>query len=145
MKSRGFTLIELIITIAILAIIVSIAAPSFHSTIQSQHLNRDAKDLAMLLSEARNQAVTLRNEVTVHLGMVGDDENTAFYWMPHDSNALDQSTSIDQLIFLPNGTLKDRVSSATTISICNLSMHKTKNIEVSRMGSVQFIAEGACS
>lgn len=55
--SRGFTLIELMITLSILAILIAIAAPSFRDTIQNSRTLTIANDLTTALQFARSEAV----------------------------------------------------------------------------------------
>jgi type IV fimbrial biogenesis protein FimT len=56
-KSRGFTLIELMITISIAAILMAIAIPSFNSTIRSTRLTTYANELITSLNLARSEAI----------------------------------------------------------------------------------------
>ena len=55
--SRAFTLIELMITLAILAILLAIAAPSFRDTIQNNRTQTISNDLTTALQFARSEAV----------------------------------------------------------------------------------------
>lgn len=55
--SRAFTLIELMITLAILAILLAIAAPSFRDIIQSNRTQTITNDLTTALQFARSEAV----------------------------------------------------------------------------------------
>ncbi len=63
-KNNGFTLIELIVTIAVMAIIATIAAPSFGNLIEKRKLDAETRELSFVLSEARAQATTLRLNIT---------------------------------------------------------------------------------
>ena len=59
---RGFTIIELMVTIAILGIMATLAAPSFRDTILSARVRSSASDLFDSVLLARSEAVK-RNAV----------------------------------------------------------------------------------
>ncbi len=64
-KTEGFTLIELVMTMAIAGILVTIAIPSFNSTLTSSRLTSYANDLVGALNLARSEAVRRGIQVTV--------------------------------------------------------------------------------
>ncbi len=64
-KNLGFTLIELIITISIAAILVGIAIPSFDSIIKSTRLTTYANELVSSLNLARSEAVKRGVQISV--------------------------------------------------------------------------------
>lgn len=53
----GFTLIELMVTVAVLAVVVSLAAPSFRSIVEAQRMRAAAFDLMADLTLARSEAL----------------------------------------------------------------------------------------
>lgn len=55
-RSRGFTLVELLIVIALVAVILAIAAPSFTSTVAKKRLEGVAAELATDIQYARSEA-----------------------------------------------------------------------------------------
>jgi type IV fimbrial biogenesis protein FimT len=65
-KALGFTLLELIMTLAIVAILVSAAAPSFSSLIESNKVKRLATEIEWLLVQAKSEAVMRNEELKVH-------------------------------------------------------------------------------
>ena len=64
-KTQAFTLIELVMTMAIAGIFVTIAIPSFNSTITSSRLTSYANDLVGAIYLARSEAVRRGIQVTV--------------------------------------------------------------------------------
>jgi prepilin-type N-terminal cleavage/methylation domain-containing protein len=56
-SSRGFTVIEMVIVIAIIAIAVSVAAPNFNSFRQNTNLKEAARDISSDISLYRQRAV----------------------------------------------------------------------------------------
>lgn len=64
-KNKGFTLIELMVTIAILAIIATMAAPSFSNLLIKENLKTTAYNMRDTLKEARSRAMLNRNETVV--------------------------------------------------------------------------------
>lgn len=64
-RNSGFTLIELMVTISVLAILLSIAVPSFQSFVLNSRLTATTNDLASALAVARSEAVKRATRVTV--------------------------------------------------------------------------------
>lgn len=67
MKSRGLTLLELVIAIALVALVASLALPSFGSVAERARLKSTAETLASDLAEARYEAAKRGQSLHVEL------------------------------------------------------------------------------
>ena len=116
-KSRGFTLIELMTTIAIAAILVIIAIPNFNSFVKNNTLTTSANNLVFALNYARNEAV--KRDAVVTLCPTSDGQtciasSTSWStgWLVVTGTA---ATPLQAWPALPsNFTLVTKVSGATT-------------------------------
>jgi len=61
----GFTLVELLITIVISAILLTIAAPTFNNQVQQSHISGHVTDMIAALNLARSEAVKTGAAVTM--------------------------------------------------------------------------------
>ncbi|RTZ60982.1 MAG: hypothetical protein DSZ32_02660 [Gammaproteobacteria bacterium] len=61
----GFTLVELVVTLAVAAILVSTAVPSFVELVSNSHATKIANDFVASLHAARSEAVKRNVRVTV--------------------------------------------------------------------------------
>jgi type IV fimbrial biogenesis protein FimT len=79
-KHEGFTLIELMITVALVAILLALSAPYFRETITSNKIGAEANNLKASLNLARSTAARLNQPVTVCKSADGDGCTTDDYW-----------------------------------------------------------------
>lgn len=78
--SSGFTLIELMVTIALAAILMALAAPSFSATIASNRLSAQTSDLITSLNAARSESIRRGRRVTVCKSVDGSSCATEGDW-----------------------------------------------------------------
>ena len=64
-KIRGFTLIELMVTVAVLAVLASLAAPSFRQMLAAQRVRTTGYDMVGDLVLARSEAIKRGENVTI--------------------------------------------------------------------------------
>lgn len=65
MPTRGFTLVELIVTLALVAILLGIALPSFSGVVRENRLTTATNRLSRVISLARSAAIEHGQSVTV--------------------------------------------------------------------------------
>ena len=63
---RGFTLVELAITILILGMLIAMGIPAIHNMSQSQLLTTNTENLAAQLRMARQRAISIGSGQTLH-------------------------------------------------------------------------------
>ncbi|WP_417660587.1 GspH/FimT family pseudopilin [Pseudomonas sp.] len=72
--SKGFTLIELMVTVAVLAIVITVAAPSFSNLLADNRASALANELQGALQLARSEAIKRRQNVTVCRSNAAQDD-----------------------------------------------------------------------
>jgi len=128
-KKAGFTLVEMMIVIAIMAILAGIAAPNFQTYMAQRRLNGAARQVMTDLMAAKMKAVTENNEFKIFLldnhqyKILNDNNNNG----TEDSGELFQTKdihpdyhdvtlsmgAIKTIIFDPRGTVSNRTVTAT--------------------------------
>jgi type IV fimbrial biogenesis protein FimT len=68
LRQAGFTLIELMVVVALVAILLALAAPSFRDTIARNRLEGVASELATDFQYARSEAVSRNAQVGLFVG-----------------------------------------------------------------------------
>ncbi|NCI78012.1 GspH/FimT family pseudopilin [Acinetobacter kanungonis] len=152
-KSRGFTLIELMVTITVLAIIAMMAAPSLGLLLEKQRFQGKERELLSVLAQTKSQAILKRTNTTVNLNSTSANTDTAINWDKGANITLTiQTLSSSQtlgsysgtsLIFDKNG-LVSSLSQDALISLCNSNLKKKKQLVLTRLGAVYTKPEGAC-
>lgn len=79
-SQRGFTLIEMVVAMSILAILVSLAVPSFRGMMIRNRAVSTANALLQLIITARSEAVKLQTNVTLCKTADGESCTTAGGW-----------------------------------------------------------------
>ncbi|MBT8062230.1 MAG: GspH/FimT family pseudopilin [Gammaproteobacteria bacterium] len=64
-RHKGFTLVELLITVVVVSIGVALAVPSWDNLVQKRQVTSAAEELASFLAYAQSEAVKSNEEVTV--------------------------------------------------------------------------------
>lgn len=144
LASSGFTLVELMITIAILAILALAAAPSMQGQIAASRVSTATNDLLGTLAHARSEAV--RRGTTITVTPTGGDwkkgwTSTAGRNASAQASDIQFDNAISSIAFSSDGT--STVTGGTSpntglITISSTSGHtsKTKSIQILGSGKV---------
>ena len=68
---RGFTLLELLITIAVMSVLLAAAAPSFQNVFETNKVQRLADELHGFVLQGKSEAVLRRERLWAHIIMSG--------------------------------------------------------------------------
>lgn len=156
--SRGFTLVELMVTLAVLAIVLAIAAPSFTTLIQSNRTQTISNDLVGALQYARSEAVKRGVRVDICRRMDDACANASDWgngWLVKDSGGAvlrvweavgnrDTVTGPAQtLTYRPSGLLANTTDSTFTVAYAGCSGQPQYTITLTATGRVTS-TKGTC-
>ncbi|HET58672.1 MAG TPA: type II secretion system protein GspH [Deltaproteobacteria bacterium] len=136
--SGGFTLVELMIVVALMGIMAAIAAPGFRDYMAQNRLNGAARLVMTDLMYARSQAATENANFTVDFSgnsysvMRTDDSDVRRSRNIQDEYFDVTMTSNQDFVYRPNGT----VTAAGTVTLTNSK--GTKQVIVSMAGRVRI-------
>lgn len=102
MRRSGFTLVELLVTIAVFVILVAIALPNFSELIRNQKARSAASDLYASLLFAHSEAIKRNSTVTVSRSGVTWD---AGWTVASGTTVLKRQDPYTAITITPNGTV----------------------------------------
>ncbi len=141
------------VTIAVMAIIAMMAAPSMSNLLESKRLDGNQRDLINTLSEAKSQAILGRQDVSINLNSTALNTPTSLNWKADSNNSLElksiatdgtqSSLTTTTLTFNANGVITN-ITQDTLLSICNSKINKKKILILTKLGTLIFKAEETC-
>lgn len=170
-SESGFTLLELLVTILLAAILVTIAIPSFRNMILDNEITATANALVVGLKVARSDALRESRDVTLCPGSTTACNNTGSWtaawsvWVNRSGKqtairtngssptsivvSQNGSTSGTAVGYLPDGTINTAVTPTVPITylVCDTQRTGETGVEifVSPTGSVRSEAYHSCS
>ena len=147
---QGFTLIELIVTLAVVGVLFAIAAPNMTTTIQANRLSGQYNDMRGDFAFARNLAISRNVAVTISSN---GGTNWSSGWtvvtptqtarITNTANNVVISSAIASLTYMPDGTAN--VAAATNITICDDRIgNYGKQLNVNFAGRVKLNSNATC-
>ncbi|MFZ6048042.1 GspH/FimT family pseudopilin [Pseudomonas sp. CR3202] len=161
-RQSGFTLVELMVTVVVLAVLLGIAVPSFTDVTLGSKLRSQANDLAAGVALARSEAIKRNQAVTLcasadgaacatsggwHQGwIVRSSSGTIIATHPAAPSGFLITASAHSIAFQPTGT----ASVSTVLKVCRSSptvgsQERLVSVSLTGRTSVSKTAEGACS
>lgn len=150
--SRGFTLFELMVTVAVMGIILSFGIPGFMSFIQNNRATTDTNDLITALNLARSEATRRAAPITVCSStdgascsgdgdwsggwIVRNDVGDVIRTWPERSDAGVVTGNVSQVRFLARGSLAGGVIPRVEVRLPNCEGEQGRDIEVNVAGRI---------
>jgi len=154
-RVRGFSLVETVVTISIVAVLAAIATPSMTTTMARHRVQDAASDLSAVLLKARADALTLNSDISVlPVGgnwaagwRIADPVNTGKSLQVHERAqlvAITQSSGTS-ITYQFNGRIRGGVGVKFNVSSSvTVGKSTTKCIAVDPSGR-PYTQDGACS
>lgn len=137
---RGFTLIELMVTIAVLAVLAVIAVPSFQSLIQRNELKKGIDKILFTLNEAKNNARLTRQISVLKLDSSFSVTSTAKSFdisTGVGTNLELQNNNVKAISFLANGQVQtEKAEYPVCISVKHSKSLKVESLTITQLGLV---------
>ena len=144
---KGFTLIEMMVTVAILAIILGIGVPSFQTLIERNRVSAASNKLFTALTTARSEAIRRGQNIT--LSRTGDSwaggwsiaaGNTTLRFENALPNGIGitETNGVASVVFGVNGRVTTPVDGYAMFKVCFTgSTVNAREIAISQIGHVQ--------
>lgn len=155
--NAGFTLIELMVTIAMLTIIVSISGPSVSTQLANQRVKATAATLESVLNKVRPESLIRQQNITViykdssspkQLILQDTSNNTIAYFNINDQSDIRQVISpfiVANVIFKANKVLIDSAEVVYTLCDQSSSKERPKQVRIHSIAKINSTNPRSCS
>jgi len=156
---RGFTLIELVFAIVVLAVLIGFGIPNLQSYFANQRVRAASLDLLASLTQARSEAVKCNGTVQVKADATGwnggwtvtSDAGSCFAGETevsstgaHNSVNITTAGGLTTITYNPNG----RVAGGETFTLCdtnNSAVVNKRSLRVDTSGAPAVTVNGKCN
>jgi prepilin-type N-terminal cleavage/methylation domain-containing protein len=139
MKKTGFTLIEIILVIALVSITVGLTLPYMASYMSRQQLDATTEEIIGNLRRAQNKAII--NEANTQWGISWHDSYYTLIKYP-SGDEWETITLPDNIIISGSNVVFEKLtgqsSADTTITISHVSLNESKEININEEGKIQI-------
>tara|TARA_R110001606_G_C15037175_1_gene611750 strand:- start:71 stop:571 length:501 start_codon:yes stop_codon:yes gene_type:complete len=151
--SSGFTLIELMVTIAVLAIIVGIAAPSISTQLANQRVKSTTATLVNALKEAKAESIIRRQNVSViydasttpkKITLQANSISISSYNISEQSTISITPTTETTIVFQPNKLIASDNEISYLICDSGSSNETLGQVRVNKIANINTINVGSC-
>ena len=164
-RQRGFTVIELMVSLAVAAILIGLAVPAFNNFVAQENLLAQSNDFMVAVQYARSEAVRRGAAMSVRAVNPGDNANE---WGPGycvvvgtpancpgdttqlrtfaalDGSTLDAQGGLDGLGILTFNSRGLLVGAAGTLNLCRAGQTNGRTISISTIGRVSAQTKTDC-
>lgn len=136
---KGFSMLEMIITLVIISILTVIAAPNIKSVLALEQLNQSSSDLVQVLKKAQSRAILESKVITVRIGTSTLEDENELSWTPSGSAYLRGSNSV---IYVGRSGILQLSETSTAYAgikdyvICSVNAVNSRKITFNRIGIV---------
>ena len=158
-RKNGFTLIELVVAVALIAIVASIAVPSFTSMIANNQVTSATNTMVGFMSYARSEAVKRGRTVNIRPVDGSDFASGYMAWTDDNNNgsfdsdeelrrvedaagaATSMTASVSSFGFRNNGYRTPSGATNVSIDVCNSNISNGQKLIISFAGIVRSESE----
>jgi len=124
-KIKGFTFIELVVVIAIIAILLAIVVPNYSKWREKYYLEQDVRNLASFINMARKKAFTEKINLNIDI----NGKTACIICNPADTYCNSQYSGNIKCIDFKNDIGSYSVSISTRGTLNNITIFPTKLID----------------
>lgn len=146
---RGFSLVEMMVVVAIMGIIAAIAAPNVQASIQKQRNRAATQTLVVAFKEARTESLFRKQDVDVQLTKAGVTVSATVNGQTHKMRdyTLSATTPLefqgDKVTFRSNKSISSAKGFSVTVYCDKESTKRGRTVEVDANGNVSVDNRGS--